>query len=157
MTPVPRPDDCCLYRPGHRVHWIQATRAGRDPEHRPEPGRLVSVGADGSVVIEVDGDRRRLWNHDPAGLEQAAAAAGGVVLHQSRWGLLLAPSGTGSRRCFCVVAADADRAACTAAVPGETLVDRLLTAGGGTLSVDEVRAAVAEPGTGHPGTDGPNR
>ena len=146
--------DCCLYRPGHLVHWIQADHARRDDEHRPEPGHLVSVSVDGLVVIDVDGEVRRLWNHDPLRLAANAAEHHGRVLHQPRWGLLSTPSDPdGSTAWFCVVHDDhPDRCPCATAVPGATVLDRLLSAGGGIIGRDEVLALVdgLDHGTGEP-------
>lgn len=145
---APRPAHCCLYRPGHHVHWIQLNRAGSDGLHRPEEGRIVSTGSDGLVVIEVDGGERRLWNHDPDRLAAIVSVNGPTVRHQPRWSLLRSPSPTGrSVSCICVTDyLDPDRVPCVGEVAGDTAVDRILTAGGATLSPDELRAAVAELG-----------
>ena len=113
--------DCCLYRPGHKVHWIQVGQARSDEGHRPEEGRLMTVAADGLVVIEVDGKERRLWNHDPDRLATIVAEHGGRLFHQPRWGLLRCAISSGdSFACFCVTDYDdIDRIPCRPADSAE--------------------------------------
>ena len=137
---------CCLYLPGHQVHWIQVNHARGDAEHRPEEGRLLAVEDDGLVVIDVDGEERRLWNHDPSRLSDLVARQRGRVFHQPRWGLLRSPSeSNGSYSCFCVTEYDnPGRVPCAAVVPGDTVLDRFLSAGGGILTPDDLLALDAE-------------
>jgi hypothetical protein len=73
---------CNLYRPGHNPHLIQINRSYQDDENIPEPGHLVSVQPDGLVVIEVNSEERRLWNHEPERLERTVMANDGRILHQ---------------------------------------------------------------------------
>ena len=146
-APAPAPAqkaDCCLFRPGHGVHWIQVSRSLADTDHPPQPGRLVSVAPDGLVLVEVDDEVRRLWNHQPERLEALVAADDGAVTHQPRWGLLRTPS-PGGPNCFCVTRADdPDRPDCTPTVDGDTVVEWILAAGCAALSVDELRTALDE-------------
>lgn len=129
--------DCRLFLPGHQVHWIQLRQADRDDAHRPEPGRLVSASPDGLVVVEVAGERRRLWHHRPDHLAAVVAANGGVVLHQPRWGLLRSPSHPGGAgACFCVTDRDGpERVPCSSEEPVGGPVEQLLTTGGFTVTV----------------------
>ena len=129
--------DCRLFLPGHQVHWIQLRQADLDDAHRLEPGRLVSAAPDGLVVVDVAGERRRLWHHRPDHLAAVVAANGGVVLHQPRWGLLRSPSQAGGAgACFCVTDRDdPERVPCSSEEPVGGLVERLLTTGGFTVTV----------------------
>ena len=133
--------DCRLFLPGHQVHWIQLRQADRDVADRPEPGRLVSAGADGRVVVEVAGERRHLWHHRPEHLATVVAANGGVVLHQPRWGLLRCPSPSGDAEArFCVTDHDdPERVPCSSEDPVGDLVERLRTMGGFTVTVPPPR------------------
>jgi hypothetical protein len=134
---VPPGTDCLLFLPGHQVHWIQVRQSDRDGAHRPEPGRLVSAAPDGLVVVEVAGERRRLWHHRPDHLAAVVAANGGVVRHQPRWRLLRIPSPSGDgEACFCVADHhDPERVPCSSEEPVDDLVERLRTAGGFTVTV----------------------
>jgi len=141
-TPGRAPDarsasDCRLFLPGHQVHWIQLRQADRDDADLPEPGRFVSAAPDGLVVVDVTGERRRLWHHRPEHLASVVAANGGVVLHQPRWGLLRSPSPSGdAETCFCVTDRDGPgRAPCSSEEPVGGPFERLLATGGFTVTV----------------------
>ena len=62
---------CPLYLPGHNVHWIQARLTWNEPKHDPIPAKLRLVRADGEFTVEVDGEIRRYWTHDPQQLTRA--------------------------------------------------------------------------------------
>jgi hypothetical protein len=132
------PNRCGLYLPGHMVHWIQGLNSGKDRDHLPVPGRLISVGADGDVVVEVDGEDIPLWNHEPDRLRQLVEANHGAVSYQPTWGLLRTPS-DGGNYCFCVApVADPNRLGCPEAPPTGDPIQRLQSAGGFTLRADEL-------------------
>jgi hypothetical protein len=130
---------CGLYGPGHMVHLIQAIRSLADNEHPPEDGLLLRVESDGLVVIEVDGEERRIWNHDPRRLEHIVMANGGRTLHQPRWGMLRTPNPSdGSIACFCVARADdPELVPFCEEPPSGDLLGRLATAGGFLITFDE--------------------
>ena len=56
---------CPLYFPGHNVHYIQFRLTWNEPQHDPIPATLLDVQDDGELTVEVDGELRRYWNHDP--------------------------------------------------------------------------------------------
>jgi hypothetical protein len=84
--------DCGLYVPGHDVHWIQALHAGADTENPGQPGRLIDVNIDGTLVVDVAGSQRRLWNHDPSRLGRLAARNAWTIEYQPRSHLHVMPS-----------------------------------------------------------------
>jgi hypothetical protein len=65
MSEIRQPKMCGLFKSGHMPHWIQARKGWEDEVNVPVPGRLLSTSDDGTVVIEVDGEQLRLWNHQP--------------------------------------------------------------------------------------------
>src|ERR1039458_10468939 len=101
MSEIRAPKMCGLFKCGHNPHWIQMNLAVEDSENLPAPGRFVESRSDGTVVIEVDEHELLLWNHEPERMAEAAAASGGAVEYQPRWGLLWVPS-TSGRYTFCV-------------------------------------------------------
>jgi hypothetical protein len=101
------------------------------------PGRFIESRLDGSIVIEVDGQELRLWNHEPEQLAEAAAASGEAIEYQARWGLLWVPS-TSGRYAFCVVLSAADHVACPLQPPVGSPVELLESAGGFTVPASEL-------------------
>ena len=69
---------CPLYLPGHNVHWIQARLTWNEPQHDPIPATLLAVETDGEFTVEVDGEVRRYWNHEPQRLTRALRKYHGV-------------------------------------------------------------------------------
>jgi len=134
---------CGLYLPGHDVHWIQGLHSGRDDENPPEQGRLLGASEDGTLRVQVDGEVRRLWNHDPGRLARLVARNKGVVTHQPRWGLLRTKSAQGAY-CFCVVNATKDHEPCPHKAPEGNLLELLKQAGGATLSIREIKQWLEE-------------
>ncbi|MFI5052458.1 MAG: hypothetical protein ACHQBP_05975 [Acidimicrobiales bacterium] len=138
MSEVRPPQPCGLYRPGHDPHWIQARRGWEDGSNPPVTGRLVDARDDGTVVIDVNGELRRLWNHEPARLAEAAARSGGVVMHQPRWGLLKNPSESG-HYLFCVADDGQEHQGCPDRPPTGTPIELLKSAGGFIVPASELR------------------
>jgi len=94
MVDVPRPTSCGSYRPGHEVHWIQASKTWNEPGLL-EFARVVSaVGA--LVTVEVGDELRRYYNHDAARLEAIARSYGGRAVIYARWRALAIPGPTRS-------------------------------------------------------------
>jgi len=129
---------CGLYLPGHCVHWIQARLGWEDTENLPEEGRLVDVGSDGTLIVDVGEEVRRLWNHQPERISDAAARRGDVVFHQPRWGLLAIPQGA-SRYLFCVAPSESSHRPCPVEAPTGTPAELLRTAGGFSIPANELR------------------
>ena len=136
MTDSRPPQLCWYYLPGHRPHWIQVNLAGKDGG-KPLPGRLLDVGPDGSVDIEVQGQELHLWNHESDRLAEAAQRVGGALSYQSRWGLLWIPSESG-RYAFCVARRSDQLSPCPTRAPEGTLTELLKEAGGFTLPIGEL-------------------
>jgi hypothetical protein len=90
------PRRCGLFTPGHEVHWIQGLRAGNDVESPRVQGRLVSAEADGLIRIDLKGEVRTFWNHEPDRLEMVAARNANRVEVQWRWRVLRVPSNSGA-------------------------------------------------------------
>lgn len=125
--------NCGLYIPGHVVHWIQARKGAGDMKNLPTPGHLVEVRPDGLVIVEINGDVRRLWNHDPERLEALVARNHGEISHQPRWGLM---STRGYQ--FCVADADhPDLRPCPAHPPTGDPYKLLIEAGGFSIPGSE--------------------
>jgi hypothetical protein len=129
---------CGLYLPGHDVHWIQARLSSEQLSRCPSaPGHLLEVQTDGIVVVEVDGEVRRLWNHDTDRVEQLAARNGGEISHQPGFGLLRTASDRGSYL-FCVAdAGRRDLRTCPTHPPTGDPLELLREAGGFTISGQE--------------------
>jgi hypothetical protein len=130
---------CNLYRPGHNPHLIQINRSYQDDDNLPEPGQLVSVQADGMVVIEVGGEERRLWSHEPQRLERRVGANDGRLLHHPRWGLLISPHCLDeSTAWFCVARADdPELLPCSTELPPDDPLQRLASTGAFLIRFDE--------------------
>ena len=139
---------CYSYHPGHTPHYIPALHSGRDTENPPVPGRLVEVHDDGTLIVDIDGTPRRLWNHDPARLAALVERNGGQVAFQCRWALLRTPSSNGSF-VFSVCEADAPRRDCLSHEPTGTIVDIVDEAGGFTMSPVELQRALDAEVTAH--------
>ena len=95
---------CGVFASGHHPHLIHTNRALGDLEHPPLRGRLVDAHDDGFFVLDLDGERWRLWNHDPNGLKRRL---GSPVRLYLRWGLLKV--GDASLGVFCVAWTDVDQ------------------------------------------------
>ena len=91
-------------------------------------------------MIEVDNHELLLWNHEPERMAEAAAASGGAVEYQARWGLLWMPSKSG-RYAFCVAEPLFDHDQCPLQPPVGSPAQLLESAGGFTEpQVSVVRA-----------------
>jgi hypothetical protein len=141
-TRVPAPVFCGSYWPGHVVHWIPGLHAANDPDPDTEQGRIVRVEQDGIVVLEFDGVEVTLWNHEPERLQVAARRNEGRVQLQRRWSILSTASKDG--RYFFSVADPAKAAVrpCPASPPVGDLVELLEEAGGFSVPLDSVDAAL---------------
>jgi hypothetical protein len=91
MNEAPTPLCCGLYKPGHEVHHVMALKIGNDTEHVPLPGRVLDVSDDGIVRIEVDGEVRRYWHHEPDRLRFRSDANGGNVELHPPWSYITIP------------------------------------------------------------------
>jgi hypothetical protein len=138
MAEIQSPKMCGLFKSGHVPHWIQMSRATEDRENLPSSGRLVESRSDGEVVVEVDRHELRLWNHEPERLAEAAAASGGAIKYQLRWGLLWVPSNSG-RYAFCVADPSTDHVPCPFQPPVGSPMELLKGAGGFTVPASELR------------------
>jgi hypothetical protein len=117
------------------VHFIQAKLAWERPAEQ-RAGRAVSFGDSGWVTVELDGERRRLWNHEPPRLRAALEAASGKVVVTPR-SLLYVPHPKG-RSCFCV--STDGPTACQGQPPsGADPAERIRTHGGFLLSPETLR------------------
>jgi len=87
---------CGYYWAGHEVHWIQALRSANDIDNRPLLGRLLDVGDDGTLTVEVGATIHRLWNHDPARLRSFVARNQDEVSYQPGWSALRTRASGGS-------------------------------------------------------------
>ena len=134
MSKIRSPKMCGLYRAGHTPHWIQMSRATGDKNNPPSSGRLVDSRSDGTVLIELDEHELRLWNHEPERLAEAAAASGGAIEYQSRWGLFWVPSKSG-RYAFCVAEPSLHHVPCPLQPPIGSPMELIDAAGGFTISV----------------------
>jgi hypothetical protein len=132
---------CYSYHLGHEPHPIQALHSGHDSEIPPVAGRLVEVHDDGTLIVDIDGSSRRLWNHDSARLAALVERNRGQVTFQSRWGLLRTPSWNGSF-VFSVCDADAPRRDCLSHEPTGTIIDIVDEAGGFTMSSAALQQAL---------------
>ena len=111
------------------------------------PEQIITVGPnqvstlksrpDGTVVIEVDKCELPVWNHEPERMAEAAAASGGVVEYQPRWGLLWVPSNRG-KYAFSVSGPFTDKVPCPDQLPAGSPVELLEGAGGFTISIDDL-------------------
>jgi hypothetical protein len=137
MSEIRPPKMCGLFKSGHNPHWIQMNLAIKDNENLPTPGRFIESRPDGSVVIEVDNCELLLWNHELERMAEAAAASGGVVEYQPRWGLLWVPS-TSGRYAFCVARSPDDHVPCPLQHPVGSPVELLESAGGFTLPAGDL-------------------
>lgn len=128
---------CGLYLPGHDVHWIQAKLAARCEPHpktgikrEATAGELLEVRPDGLVIIEVEGEVRRLWNHDSDRLKRLVARNRGEISHQPGFNLLRTRSGGGSYLFYVAEADSREIQPCPPSAPTGTLVELLKNAGG---------------------------
>lgn len=123
------------YRPGHTPHWIQALHSTHQGETPPVPATLLRTGDDGTIVVDVDGAERLLWNHEPGRLAKLAACNDGAVLLQWGW-RLLKTRGPGGLFVFSVCDPD-DHVPCPDGPITGDLFERLEKAGGVDLSIEE--------------------
>lgn len=137
MSEIRHLKSCGLDLPGHQVHRIQARLGREDQENRPDAGRVVDIRDDGTVVIDVDGEDRRLWNHQPDRLAEAASQRALIVRHQPKWGLLQVGN-TLSGYLFYVAGPTNDHVPCPNQPPSGSLIELLEGAGGFSLSSQEL-------------------
>jgi hypothetical protein len=138
MSEIQAPKNCGLYLPGHSPHWIQTRKGWEDKVNVPLPGRLLSTSDDGTVVIEVDGEQLRLWNHQPDRFAEAAAQTRGSITYQARWHLLFVGRSSGSRYAFCVAKPSEGHVPCPETPPTGSPVELLKRVGGFTISASEL-------------------
>ena len=134
MSEIGAPKTCGLYLQGHMPHWIQAKKGWEDEVNVPLPGRFIGFQSDGTVVIEVNDNELRLWNHSPERMANAVAASDGVIKYQERWGLLIAGGGY----LFCVARSSDDHAPCPEMPPAGSPVELLKNSGGFSILVSEL-------------------
>ena len=145
MGDIPPVRHCGLYLPGHDVHWIQVFQSQRDTNNAPVAGRLAEIRDDGVVVVEVDGERLDLWNHDPERLRIVVEENGPDVSYQQKLRLLRSP-GLRHGCCFDVaLALDSHRRPCPTEPPTGSLFERLQAAGGFTVPASELLDAPDVP------------
>lgn len=135
MSETRQPSMCGLCKPGHNPHWIQMNLALKDNESQPIPGRFIESRPDGTVLIEVEGHRSLLWNHEPERMTEVAVANDGAIEYQPRWGLLWVPSKSG-RYPFYFARSPNDHALCPSRPPIGKPVELLEIAGGFTVLVN---------------------
>jgi hypothetical protein len=131
----PAPRRCGLYLPGHEVHWIQGLRCGNDLESPRIDGTLISIEADGTIVLKVDGRTERAWNHEPNRLAVLAARVENHVTLQRRWGALRVPSPRGAYVFY--IGDPDDHRQCPPTPPSGDPIELLIEAGGFSISMDE--------------------
>lgn len=96
MARTPRPRRCGSYRPGHEPHYIQVLRGRAGTSTPLRPGRLLEVHDDGILVVEVEGEMLRLWNHEPTRLRVLAARNDNeIALQWPNWHVLRTTSEQG--------------------------------------------------------------
>ena len=132
------PNNCGLFKPGHSPHWIQVNKAVNDSENGPSPALFIRSQTDGTIVIEMNDQELRFWNHESERIREAVAAAGRTISYQARWGLLWVPSVV-SRYAFCVARASRGHEPCPSQPPIGTPAELLKSAGGFTVSVGQLR------------------
>ena len=91
---MPTPEQCVLYVPGHRVHYIQARLSREGRRGLRVPARVLDA-TDTEIVIESDETLRRLRHHDMPRFAATIAKHGRHVLMHEAFGLLFVPSGGG--------------------------------------------------------------
>lgn len=138
MSVIRAPKACGLYSPGHSPHWIQARKGWEDQVHLPVPCRLIDCRSDGTVIIELEGDESRLWNHQPDRLSEVVAATHGVIKYQERWHLLLVKSSPGGHFLFSVAKAIGGHAPCPQTPLNESPIELLRGAGGFSIPMSEL-------------------
>jgi hypothetical protein len=79
---------CGSYKAGHEPHYIQVRKSNEPGTESSISVRIVEVTDDGGTVVELDGERLELWNHDPTRLRAIVASAPNSVTLQPRWNLL---------------------------------------------------------------------
>jgi hypothetical protein len=79
-----------------------------------------------------------LWNHQPERIDEAVLAGGRAISYQARWGLLWVPS-PGGRYAFCIALASSDHEPCPSQTSTGTPAVLLESAGGFTISADQLR------------------
>ena len=143
MSGIRLPKQCGLFKPGHDPHWIQIFRATEDRVNLRAPGHVIDLRNDGTVVIDVQQNEYRLWNHDVERLAEAVAAADGQFSYQARWGLLRVPTDDG-HYAFCMAKTDV-HVRCPDEAPTGTAVELLASAGGFTVSIQTLMSQRFEP------------
>ena len=102
---------CEWHGPGHAVHWIQAKQSGKDKDSPWLQGWVREVHEDGEVVLDVNGELVRLWNHHPSLVHARLRDNAGYAKWRPRWFLLTTPSPRGNYL-FCVSSDLDDKTTC---------------------------------------------
>jgi hypothetical protein len=79
----------------------------------PQPAKMLKVGYDGRLVIEVGEHELTFWNHQPGRLVEMISANGPAIEFQLHFNLFWLPSDRG-RYAFCVARSPARVEACRA-------------------------------------------
>lgn len=133
---IPRPKCCGLYLPGHEVHWIQGIHSNDRGETPPVPCRVLEIRDDGTVVVDLCGERLELWSHDPVRLQALVDAHGSEGSYQERWRLLWIPSEQGAYCVDVTPASNPERRPCPPEPPScGTLAEQLREAGGFSVRI----------------------
>jgi hypothetical protein len=69
--------------PGHMLYWVRELLKAQSVDRL-----LLEALDDGTILVSVDGERRRYWNHEPARLAHLAAKNDGSVFVQEHRRLL---------------------------------------------------------------------
>lgn len=152
MGKIPPPKRCGLYLPGHEVHWIQGIHSGDPGEIPPVRCHILGVRPSGTLLIEIEGRRLKLWTHDPGYLEAIVREHGPEGLYQRRWRLLRFPHvtvelGIPSHYLIDVTpASNPKRSACPDEPPRyATPCQQLAEAGGITIRGSDLFEAIRAP------------
>jgi hypothetical protein len=137
MLEIREPTRCGLFRAGHNPHWIQMRLGLNDKDNSPTAGRFIEFRSSGIVEIEVENRTLTLWNHQPERMAEAAAASGGALAYQARWGLLWVASELG-KHLFCVAASPENHLPCAVVSLVGSPTDLLKAAGGFLLPAREL-------------------
>ncbi len=138
--PPPDPHDCTSWAAGHKVHWVQAMRAGREEGRAlDERCTVVDPTDDGwfTVVITDTGERCRYWHHDP---DRALllARSSGLAINRRWW--IIRPFHRGSD----FVSVRMDRTRCRTDEPSGSPAKQLQTHGGFTVTGDDLARLLEE-------------
>lgn len=149
MGTIPLPKRCGLYLPGHEVHWIQGLHSSDAGEVAPVPCRILAVSDDGTIAVNLAGERLELWTHDPGRLRALVAECGAAVTYQKRWRLLRVAHDGGSYCIDVTPASSPERRACPTSPPRhETPAVQLAATGGFTVRATDIVAPIDRLGSG---------